>query len=288
MQQIENIVIVGAGQMGAGIAQVAAVAGFKVKLYDIEKGYIARGLDNINKNLQRLVEKGKLTPTACEQAAKRLTGTKNLSDSTDADLIIEAATENPTIKKNIFRELDQISPQKTIFATNTSSIPITELASVTKRPDRFIGMHFAFPVPVMKMLEIICGLETSADTFQIVKEAGVKMGKEAYRVNDFPGFCGNRIVIPMINEAIFALMESVATAEDIDGLLKAGYNHPMGPLALADLIGLDTVLAIMEVLYNGYNDPKYRPCPLLMKMVQAGYLGRKSGKGFYNYGPATN
>ncbi|HWQ60894.1 MAG TPA: 3-hydroxybutyryl-CoA dehydrogenase [Negativicutes bacterium] len=283
MQQINNVVVIGAGQMGAGIAQVAAVAGFKIKLYDVESGYVDRGLNNINKNLQRLAEKGKLTPAACEQTAARLTGVNKLAAAADADLIIEAAPESPTIKKNIFLDLDKICPAKTIFATNTSSIPITELAAVTKRADRFIGMHFAFPVPVMKMLELICGLETSADTFQAVKEAGEKMGKEAYRVNDFPGFCGNRIVIPMINEAIFALMESVATAEDIDGLLKAGYNHPMGPLALADLIGLDTVLAIMEVLYNGYKDPKYRPCPLLKKMVQAGYLGRKAGRGFYSY-----
>lgn len=283
MTKINTIMTVGAGQMGAGIAQVAAAAGYKVILSDIEQKFVDNGMRTINSNLEKMAGKGKISAAAADSVRGRIKGSVGLETAAEADLVIEAAPENVAIKKDIFTRLDSISPAHTILATNTSSISVTSLAAMTKRPDRFIGMHFSNPVPVMKMLEIICGIATSEETFQTIRETGIAMGKETFKVNDFPGFCGNRIIIPMINEAIYELMEGVAQAEDIDGLIKAGYNHPMGPLALADLIGLDTVLSIMEVLYNGYNDSKYRPCPLLRKMVQAGYLGRKSGRGFYKY-----
>jgi len=274
---------VGAGQMGAGIAQVAATAGYKVILSDIEQKFVDNGMRTINSNLEKMAGKGKISADTADSVRGRIKGSVGLETAAEADLVIEAAPENVAIKKDIFTRLDSISPAHTILATNTSSISVTSLAAMTKRPDRFIGMHFSNPVPVMKMLEIIRGIATSEETLQTVRAIGQAMGKDTFLVNDFPGFCGNRIIIPMINEAIYELMEGVAQAEDIDGLIKAGYNHPMGPLALADLIGLDTVLSIMEVLYNGYNDSKYRPCPLLRKMVQAGYLGRKSSRGFYKY-----
>jgi len=280
---INTIMVIGSGQMGAGIAQVAATSGYTVLMRDIDMQFVDKGLNYIRKNLQRLAEKGKISAADGDDIFARITGTVDLSEAAKADLVIEAVPEKIDLKKALFSELDTICPNHTIFASNTSSISITTLAAVTKRPDKFIGMHFSNPVPVMKMLELICGLATSEETYTAIREAGCRMGKEPYKVNDYPGFCGNRIVVPMINEAIFALMEGVASVEDIDGLLKAGYNHPMGPLALADLIGLDTVLSIMEVLYTGYGDTKYRPCPLLRKMVQAGYLGKKSGKGFYEY-----
>ncbi|OPY86059.1 MAG: putative 3-hydroxybutyryl-CoA dehydrogenase [Smithella sp. PtaU1.Bin162] len=283
MTKINTIMTVGAGQMGAGIAQVAAAAGYKVILSDIEQKFVDNGMRTINSNLEKMAGKGKISADTADSVRGRIKGSVGLETAAEADLVIEAAPENVAIKKDIFTRLDSISPAHTILATNTSSISVTSLAAMTKRPDRFIGMHFSNPVPVMKMLEIIRGIATSEETLQTVRAIGQAMGKDTFLVNDFPGFCGNRIIIPMINEAIYELMEGVAQAEDIDGLIKAGYNHPMGPLALADLIGLDTVLSIMEVLYNGYNDSKYRPCPLLRKMVQAGYLGRKSGRGFYKY-----
>lgn len=283
MTKIKTIMAVGAGQMGAGIAQVAAQAGYSVILSDIEQKFVDTGMRTISSNLEKMIGKGKLSAAEGSAVRERIKCCVGLDAASDADLVIEAAPEIISIKKDIFTRLDGICPSRTILATNTSSISVTSLAAMTKRPDRFIGMHFSNPVPVMKMLEIICGIATSGETYETVRETGRSMGKETFKVNDFPGFCGNRIIIPMINEAIYELMEGVASAEDIDGLIKAGYNHPMGPLALADLIGLDTVLSIMEVLYNGYNDSKYRPCPLLRKMVQAGYLGRKSGRGFYKY-----
>lgn len=283
MTKTNTIMSVGAGQMGAGIAQVAATAGYSVILSDIEQKFVDAGMQTITRNLDRMIGKGKLSAEQGDVIRGRIRGIVGLETASEADLVIEAAPENIAIKKDIFTRLDGICPARTILATNTSSISITMLAAMTKRPDRFIGMHFSNPVPVMKMLEIICGIATSEETFQTVRQIGLAMGKDAFKVNDFPGFCGNRIIIPMINEAVFELMDGVASAEDIDGLVKAGYNHPMGPLALADLIGLDTVLSVMEVLYAGYNDSKYRPCPLLRKMVQAGYLGRKSGRGFYKY-----
>ena len=283
MTKVNTIMAVGAGQMGAGIAQVAATAGYFVILSDIEQNFVDKGMRTITQNLDRMIGKGKLSADQGDSIRGRIRGIVDLTAASEADLVIEAAPENIAIKKEIFTRLDDICPAHTILATNTSSISITMLAAMTKRPDRFIGMHFSNPVPVMKMLEIICGIATSEETFQTVRQIGLVMGKDAFKVNDFPGFCGNRIIIPMINEAVYELMEGVASAEDIDGLVKAGYNHPMGPLALADLIGLDTVLSVMEVLYAGYNDSKYRPCPLLRKMVQAGYLGRKSGRGFYQY-----
>jgi 3-hydroxybutyryl-CoA dehydrogenase len=283
MTKVNTIMAVGAGQMGAGIAQAAATAGYFVILNDIEQNFVDKGMRTITQNIDRMIGKGKLSADQGDSIRGRIRGIVDLAAASEADLVIEAAPENIAVKKEIFTRLDGICPAHTILATNTSSISITALAAMTKRPDRFIGMHFSNPVPVMKMLEIICGIATSEETFQTVRQIGLAMGKDAFKVNDFPGFCGNRIIIPMINEAVYELMEGVASAEDIDGLVKAGYNHPMGPLALADLIGLDTVLSIMEVLYTGYNDSKYRPCPLLRKMVQAGYLGRKSGRGFYHY-----
>ena len=283
MSAINTIMVVGSGQMGAGISQVAAGAGYSIIMQDIDMKFVDKGLAGIEKNLQRMVEKGKMTAVDHAAVLGRIRGTTDIAEAVRADLVIEAIPEKLGMKESLFRALDGICLPHAIFASNTSSISITSLAAFTKRPDKFIGMHFSNPVPVMKMLELICGFMTSDETYRTIREIGLKMGKEPYKVNDYPGFCGNRIVVPMINEAIFALMEGVASAEDIDGLLKAGYNHPMGPLALADLIGLDTVLSIMEVLYNGYNDPKYRPCPLLRKMVSAGTLGRKTGRGFYTY-----
>lgn len=281
--EIKKIMVVGAGQMGSGIAQVAAQAGYKVVLNDIKSEFVIKGLNVIAKNLARNVEKGKINESEKEEILERISQSTSLDDARDVDIVIEAAIEKMEIKAEIFRKLDQITPPHAILATNTSSLPITEIAAVTKRPEKVIGMHFMNPVPVMKLVEVIKGLATSQEVYQLVHDLSIKMGKVPVEVNDSPGFVSNRVLLPMINEAIYCVYEGVATPEAVDQVMKLGMNHPMGPLALADLIGLDTCLSIMEVLYEGFKDSKYRPCPLLRKMVKAGWLGRKTGKGFYEY-----
>lgn len=280
---IQKVMVIGAGQMGSGIAQVCAQAGFDVKLNDIKQEFFERGLGVITKNLSRDVEKGRKTEEEKQGILGRISMSLDLQDAAEVDIVIEAAVENMDIKQSIFKQLDVIAPKHAILATNTSSLPITEIAAVTARPEQVIGMHFMNPVPVMKLVEIIRGLATTDEVYQAVEEMTRKLGKTPVEVNDFPGFVSNRILLPMINEAIYALYEGVATKEAIDDVMKLGMNHPMGPLTLADFIGLDTCLSIMEILHEGLGDSKYRPCPLLRKYVAAGWLGKKSGRGFYVY-----
>ncbi|RLE00199.1 MAG: 3-hydroxybutyryl-CoA dehydrogenase [Aquificota bacterium] len=282
-EDIRKIGVVGAGTMGNGIAQVCAMAGYQVVMGDVTIELAQKGLNTISKNIDRLVKKEKLTPEGKEEILGRIQLTEKLDDLADVDLAIEAVTENIEIKEEVFKTLDSLCRPEVILASNTSSISITKIATFTNRPDKVIGMHFMNPVPVMKLIEVIEGLQTSRETSELVVALSEKLGKVPVVIKDSPGFVSNRVLMPMINEAIFALYEGVGSPEAIDTIMKLGANHPMGPLALADLIGLDTTLYILQVMYDSFGDPKYRPCPLLVKMVDAGYLGRKVGKGFYEY-----
>jgi 3-hydroxybutyryl-CoA dehydrogenase len=282
-QRIRVVGVIGAGQMGSGIAQVVAQSGYSVVLQDVSETFLETGLRRIQQSLERLQKKGTLNEEQVKEVRGRIRNTLDLAEMKDAQIVVEAATEDLNIKDEIFRRLDAVAPADTILATNTSSISITRIAAVTGRPDKVIGMHFMNPVPVMELVEVIRGLATSAETFQCVQALSKSLGKTPVEAQDFPGFIVNRILMPMINEAAYVLYEGVGKPEDIDTAMKLGTHQPMGPLTLADLIGLDTCLAIMEVLHEGLGDSKYRPCPLLRKYVDAGYLGRKSGRGFYSY-----
>jgi 3-hydroxybutyryl-CoA dehydrogenase len=280
---MKKIVVIGAGTMGNGIAHTAAASGFDTTLIDVNTQILDRALSTISANLQRGVDKGRMTADEKQAVLGRIRTVPDVAQAAGADLVVEAIIENLGAKTALFQTLDQITGADCILASNTSSISITKIAAVTKRPDKVIGMHFMNPVPVMTLVEVIRGIATSDETYRKVEETAKEMGKTPIEVNDYPGFISNRVLMPMINEAIFALYEGVATPESIDGVMKLGMNHPMGPLTLADFIGLDVCLAILRVLEEGYGDPKYRPCPLLVKMVDAGWLGRKSGRGFYTY-----
>jgi 3-hydroxybutyryl-CoA dehydrogenase len=281
--EVNTFGVVGSGQMGNGIAQVAAAAGMNVIMSDIKEEFCEKGLATISGSLDRLLKKEKITQADKDTTLARITTTTDLKDMAKADFVVEAAVEREDLKFQIFRNLDEVCPENVILASNTSSIPIGSIAAQTSRPDKVIGMHFMNPVPMMKLVEVIKGIATSEETFKLTWDLSKKFGKVPAQANDFPGFIANRILMPMINEAVFCLYQSVGTKEDIDTVMKLGMAHPMGPLTLADLIGLDTCLAIMETLYDGFKDSKYRPCPLLRKYVQAGWLGRKTGKGFYDY-----
>jgi 3-hydroxybutyryl-CoA dehydrogenase len=280
---ISTIGVLGAGQMGSGIAQVALMNGFSVLLGDVSEEVLSRSRAGIAKGFDILIRKEKLGPADKDRMLSALSVSTAVGDFGSCDFVVEAATEKEELKLSLFRKLDQAVPQGRILATNTSSISITRIAAATKRPELVVGMHFMNPVPLMKLVEVIRGLQTGPATFEATLELARRLGKEPVAANDFPGFIANRILMPMINEAVYALMEGVGRAEDIDAILRMGANHPMGPLALADLIGLDTVLEVLDVLHSGLGDPKYRPCPLLRKHVDAGYLGKKSGRGFYGY-----
>ncbi len=280
---IKKIGVVGAGQMGAGIAQVAAMHAISVIMNDISETFLDRGMQRIEKSISSLLKKGRITEEEKNATLDGIETTVDLTAFESADYVVEAVIEDESLKLDVFRQLDKICEPGVVLASNTSSIPITRIASATKRPSKVIGMHFMNPVPVMKLVEIIRGLSTSDETFETTKELAIKLKKTPVAANDSPGFISNRILLPMINEAIFALYEGAGTAEAIDSVMKLGMNHPMGPLELADLIGLDTCLSILQVLYEGFGDPKYRPCPLLKRYVDAGYLGRKTGRGFYTY-----
>ncbi len=280
---LRKVMVIGAGQMGSGIAQVFSTAGYEVVLHDLKQSSAEKGLSVISKNLQRDEEKGRKTAAEMKAIIGRITVSTSLESASDADIVIEAVVEKLSVKLALFKQLDLICPADAILASNTSSLSITEIAAVTSRPDKVIGMHFMNPVPVMKLVEVVRGLSTSDQTYTAIEGLAEKLGKVSVVVNDFPGFVSNRVLLPMINEAIYCVYEGVATPESIDEVMKLGMNHPMGPLALADFIGLDTCLYIMEVLHEGLGDSKYRPCPLLRKYVKAGWLGKKRGRGFYVY-----